>query len=264
MINLESVSGLPIALDPETNKLKFRQPLDEINPTVRKFSEMKDVFMDQDAKPSFDEMYYMYRNVHFKEHEQQLADLGVSYDITVIPAGKVGAEFNKTVGHYHAVKAGTPFAYPEVYEVLHGHGLFLLQKMDALFQDLVTVIAMEAKAGDKVIYPPNYGHIIVNIGGSTLVTGNYVADKFERMYKQVTDRKGMAYYVVEDGHGYTFIKNQNYEKHPEVRMLTSQFMKNFAIMGKDPMYRIGTSTPKALEFLNHPEKYAVELSSITS
>jgi glucose-6-phosphate isomerase, archaeal len=264
MINLEKVSGLPIALK-DDNRLQFNKPLEESKPSIRKYEDMKDVFMDPAATPPFTDLYYMYRGLAFAEHRKLLEEAGVSYDITILPPGKIGGEFNKTAGHYHAVKPGTPFAYPEVYEVLHGHALFLLQKMDPLFQDLVTVIAMEAKAGEKVVYPPNYGHIIVNVGEDTLVTANYVADKFERMYKQVTDRKGLAYYVVEDGDGgYKFVKNERYEKHPEVRMLTSQFMHNLEIMGPLPMYTIGTSSPKSLEFLNQPDKYAVELSSITS
>jgi glucose-6-phosphate isomerase, archaeal len=264
MIDLEKVSGLPIAINDDYT-IKFNQPLDEVRPTVRTFEQMKSVMMEPDAKPFAQEMYYMYRNVHFKEDEKALAEVGVTYDITVIPPGKIGEEFNKTVGHYHATKPGTKIAYPEAYEVLNGHALFLLQKMDPLFEDIITVIAMEARAGDKVVYPPNYGHIIVNLGSDVLVTSNWVGDNFERMYAQVSDRQGMAYYVVADPEKrYKFVPNSHYGKLPEVRMLTNQFMNNFAIMGNGPMYTLGTGDPKSLEFLNHPDKYAVELSSITS
>jgi glucose-6-phosphate isomerase, archaeal len=264
MIDLEKVSGLPIAVNDDYT-LDFKQPLSEVKPTARTFEQMKEVLMDPSAQPPAQELYYMYRNVHFTEDEPKLAAVGVTYDITVIPPGKIGSEFNKTMGHYHAVKPGTKIAYPEAYEVLHGRALFLLQKMDPLFQDVITVIAMEANAGDKVVYPPNYGHIIVNLGDDVLVTSNWVGDSFERMYSQVSDRQGMAYYVVDGGEkGYHFEPNKKYDKLPEVRMLTNQFMHNFALMGDGPMYTIGTGDPKSLEFLIHPDKYAVELSSITS
>jgi glucose-6-phosphate isomerase, archaeal len=264
MIDLSAVSGFPLKIG-EDNKLKFNQPLPEVEPNPRKFSEMKKLFMDPDAKAPFDEMYYMYRHVHFKEHEEILEKAGVTYDITVLPPGKIGEEFNKTAGHYHAMKEGTHIAYPEVYEVLHGHALFFLQKMDESFQDLITVVAMEAKAGEKVVYPPNYGHIIVNIGDDVLVTGNWVGDKFERMYKQVAERHGMSYYVIDDGAGgYKFVPNKHYGKHPVVRMLDNKFMQRFDIMKDRPMYVTATNNPKSLEFLTNPDKYAVELSSITS
>jgi hypothetical protein len=92
-----------------------------------------------------------------------------------------------------------------------------------------------------------------------------VGDSFERMYTQVSDRQGMAYYVTADPEkGYKFEANSHYGKLPDVRILTNKFMHHFALMGNGPMYTIGTGNPKSLEFLTHPDKYAVELSSITS
>jgi len=264
MINLEKVSGLPIGLNDE-GLLHFNQPLEQIKPDIRKFTALKSVLMDPEAPAPFDDAYLMYRNVHFKDDEAKLKEAQVSYDITLIPAGKAGKEFNKTVGHYHAMKAGTQFAYPETYEVLNGHALFLLQKMDPAYENLITVIAMEAKAGERVVYPPNYGHVIINIGTDTLVTSNWVGDNFERLYDPISNRHGMAYYAVaSDDGGYSLVPNPNYENHPKVRMLTNKYMFNLEIMGKSPMYTIGTTNTKSLEFLIHPDKYAVELSSITS
>jgi glucose-6-phosphate isomerase len=254
MINLEKISGLRISLN-DDNKLEFHAPLKEFRPVARTLDDMKNVLQDPNAHSTQNELYYMYRNIYLPEDEQTIKNAGVSYDITVIPPGKVGAEYIKTAGHYHAVKAGTDVAYPEAYEVLNGRALFLLQKMDPLFDKVVTMIAVEANAGDKIVYPPNYGHIIVNIGSEVLVTSNWVGDNFERMYQQVSDRHGL---------GYKFEPNPNYEKLPEIRMITRQFMNRFELMGPDPMYVIGTRNPKSLEFLTQPEKYAVELSSITS
>jgi hypothetical protein len=74
----------------------------------------------------------------------------------------------------------------------------------------------------------------------------------------------MAYYVLKAGHGYKFEKNFNYDHHPEVRIITNKYMNQLQITGKGSLYYLGVSNPQALEFLTHPEKYAVELSSITS
>ncbi|MGE5392566.1 MAG: glucose-6-phosphate isomerase family protein [Candidatus Saccharibacteria bacterium] len=279
MIDLEKVSGLPLKLaedgrlvfgtakvfSPKTGGFKEEQ-LPEVAPNIRKYQDMTPVLMDRSAQPGQEDMYYMYRDVHFPEDEEAIRKSHVTYDITVIPPVMTGREFNKTVGHYHAVKSGTGLAYPEVYEVLHGHCLFLLQKMDAEFRELITILAIEARAGEKVVYPPNYGHVIVNLGKDILVTANWVGDGFERMYKPVADMRGMAYYVVEADNekGYELVPNKSYKNVPEVRMITGKFMDNLAIAGSKPMYSIGTGNPESLEFLNQPEKYAVELSSITS
>jgi hypothetical protein len=41
-------------------------------------------------------------------------------------------------------------------------------------------------------------------------------------------------------------------------------MSQFPVMQHGPMYLSGTNKPEILEFLTNPQKYAVELSSITS
>lgn len=264
MINIEKISGLPISIKDDFT-LEFREPLQEFRPATRTAADMKPVLKNPGAPADRDELYYMYRNVHLPQDEQAIQNAGVSYDITVIPPGMVGDEYVKTAGHYHAVKPGTTVAYPEAYEVLHGQALFLLQKMDPLFEKVLTVIAVEANAGDKIVYPPNYGHIIVNTGSDVLVTSNWVGDNFERMYDQVSGYQGLGYYVVQDGvAGYKFEPNPKYDKLPQIRVITRQFMDRFELMGPKPMYTIGTTNPKSLEFLTQPEKYAVELSSITS
>ncbi|MBI4363683.1 MAG: hypothetical protein HY545_02430, partial [Candidatus Doudnabacteria bacterium] len=58
--------------------------------------------------------------------------------------------------------------------------------------------------------------------------------------------------------------NPNYQSQPPVRTISTNFMKRFAIAQPEPMYLTGVKNPACLEFLNHPEKYAIELSAITS
>jgi len=123
----------------------------------------------------------LYRNIFLPHHQEKISKLDLRYDITVLPPGMIGQEFNKSLGHYHPMVPGLAIAYPELYEVLHGKALFLLQKMDADFKNVITVLAIEAVAGQKIVYPPNYGHIIVNIGSEPLVTANWVVSSFESL-----------------------------------------------------------------------------------
>ncbi len=264
MINLEKVSGLPILVDKDYN-LKFETPLKPVKPTVRTLEEMKEVLMDPKAKSTREDLYYMYRNVHFPDHDNVIERIGLTYDITVIPPATVGKEFNKTVGHYHANPEGSMMAYPEIYEVLHGKAVFLLQKMDPTFKNLIRVLRLEATEGQKVIYPPNYGHIIINATDDVLITANWVANDFKRMYQEVKDYRGMAYYGIKNKAGeLEFVPNLKYNQLPAVETLTRKFMTGFEIMKDGPMYWLGANNPKTLEFLTDPQKYAVELSSVTS
>ncbi|MEO8065970.1 MAG: glucose-6-phosphate isomerase family protein [Candidatus Doudnabacteria bacterium] len=266
MINLQKISGLPMELS-DDGHLKFIEPLKEVMPAVRKFTEMIPVLMDPAATPLpvLEDMYYMYRDVRLPEHEDLIRKNNLRFDITTLPAVMLGREFNKTVGHYHPVIPSQSLAYPELYEVLAGEALFLIQKMDAELKKLITVMAIRAKAGDKVIYPPNFGHIIVNVGSGVLATANWVSDKFTSLYEPVHDRHGMAYYVVKNnGKGYNFLPNPNYQDTPGIRGIEAFVDPDFGLSAKEPMYTSAIKDISKLEFLNNPQKYAAELARLTA
>jgi glucose-6-phosphate isomerase, archaeal len=264
MINLLSTSGLPIELDDQTFKLKFNLPLSEVIPTARTLKEMQNVCMDPKATSDRDELYYMYRDVHLPEDEKIIRENKVRYDITVIPPAMIGEEFTKTYGHYHSLIPGEEYAYPEVYEVLHGEALFLIQKLDKEGK-VNTVLAIPAKEGEQVIYPPNYGHIIINLSDKVLVTGNWVSSEYAADYNSIAEKRGMAYYVVKGkGKNYDLVPNKNYGELPELRYVGQNVMDLFGFTVPDPMYTTAIKKPQMLEFLNNPHKYAVQLSAISS
>ena len=263
-LNLEKISGLPIEMT-EDYRLKFCPPLMEITPALRKFMETKHVTMESLNKSDEEELYYMYRDIYLPEDKDFIRKNHIRYDITVIPPIKLGMEFNKTVGHYHPIIPGKEVAYPELYEVLHGEGLFLIQKMDRDYKNLLNILAIRASTGQKVIYPPNYGHVIVNIGTDVLITANWVSDQFhESLYEPVREKHGMAYYVVESQkRQFDLVPNPNYISHPPIRTI-STFDPDLGFLNNEPMYKTGMKYPDRLEFLNRPEKYAIQLSSVSS
>ncbi len=267
MIDLTKVSGLPIEVA-DDYKLKLKDDsLESGDSSARTFSEMVPVLYDKNAKSAIDEMYYMNRDIRRKEDRSKIENYHVRYDVTVVPAAMIGDEYNKTVGHYHANIPGSNIAHPEMYEVLNGKALFLLQKMDDEMKNVLTILAVEAKTGDKVIYPPNYGHIIVNIGEDTLVTANWVSSDTKSEYEPIKERAGMAIYVVKGKDGKpAFVKNENYKDQPELHMMnmSDKLKSDFGIEPTEPMYVTGMRNPELLDFLNHPAKYAVQLSALSS
>lgn len=266
MIDLSKISGLPIALTDDFH-LKFDAPLNQRDPSIiRKFSEMVPVLMEPETKIDREEMYYVYRGLCLPEHQELIAKKHLTYDVTIIPPAMIGREFAKTVGHYHDVIPGTQIAHPELYEILYGQALILWQKMDLEFKKVIAVHILEARAGDKIVYPPNYGHILVNIGTEPLVTANWLSTDYKPLYEPVAQKRGMAYYaVVANDGGYEMVANPAYAELPPVRTITTKFMDGFPIIIEArPMYTEGTFHPDRLEFLGNPQKYAVQLSSITS
>ena len=257
MINLEQTSGLPIELTDDFH-LRFKDPLKEVSVSVRKFADMMPVWMDQGGKPSptREDMYYMYRDVHLPEHEDEIRKNNLRYDMTILPAAMIGREFNKTVGHYHPIIPGKKIAYPEFYEVIEGEGLFMIQKVDESGKNILDIQATIARTGDKIVYPPDYGHIMVNIGKGPLITSNWEADNFKSIYEPVRDMAGMGYYVVANDQGrYDFVPNKKYLSVPGIKINKASDSPGFGLVVNEPMYITGIKDLSKFDYLNNPEKY---------
>lgn len=197
---------------------------------TRTLEQMKATLKD-DVEGNRD-VYYMYRSVY--------KDNDIRYDITVIPPEPLGDECAKTHGHYHpASGGGTPYA--EIYQVLHGSAVFLLQKRNS--NGSVDVILVDAKEREVVIVPPGYGHVTINKGDDTLVLANLVSDKFTSDYKDIKQERGAAYYYTTD-HG--LVHNTNYLVHKNERLSPAELNKRYGIDAKDLL----------TEFYREPHKFA--------
>lgn len=165
---------------------------------IRYLNELKDVLYDQnwaETAPNL-ELYYMDRGIEKKD--------GLRYDVTIIPSQMLGKEFVKTLGHYHKGASG------EVYIVLEGEAIYLMQKGKDIIED---VFAIKAQKGDVAIIPPYYGHITINPSGKELKMANWMAEVVQSDYSFIKKMQGACYYFTKDG----WIKNKNYKNAPELR-----------------------------------------------
>src|SRR3989344_6619816 len=218
----------------------------------RTISDMKPFFKNQDV-PKSDSVYYtVYRNL-------EIVGGKIRYEITVIPQKIVGEEFTKTFGHYHAK------ANPELYEVLDGRAAFLLQKYKTDPSEISEAYIIEASAGDKVVMPPGFGHLSVNIGKEDLALANWIGTGAYD-YDLMKNFHGGCYYVFlprqspgDGGAGadIKFEKNPNYRAVPELKKLKPKDAPGLGIKnGKDDPVLDLKNEPKKLEWLSNYEKYA--------
>jgi glucose-6-phosphate isomerase len=167
-------------------------------PDIRHLNDMKEVLYDQEwvkTAPNY-ELYYMYRGL--KEEN------GLRYDITIIPARMLGKEYVKTKGHYHVHDRG------ELYVVLEGEGIFLLQKEEK--GQIIDAYYIRGEEGDFIPIPPQYGHITINPSNKDLKMANWVSKKCKSDYSCIGQMKGACYYYLESG----WVKNKNYNNVPNL------------------------------------------------
>mgnify|MGYP001043535082 CR=1 FL=1 len=128
--------------------------LEKYNPDTRELKDIEDVVFDKEwlkTAKSF-ELYYMYRDLAENEEEyDKIFANNLRYDITIMFPKMLGKEFNKTVGHDHPIVPGTSITYPELYEVLEGEAIFLLQ--DSENEKIKDVYAIRAKTGNPAPGP---------------------------------------------------------------------------------------------------------------
>jgi len=217
-------------------------------PDIRRLSDMREVIFDQVwlAGAKDFELYFMYRDLFLSRGDgEKLQEQGLRYDITVIPPNMLGQEYIKTAGQYHPIVPEGRVTYPELYEVLEGEALYLLQS-----QDLGDVVVVHASAGDKVLVPPNYGHITINRSNKTLKMANYVAGNFSSLYDPIKEKAGGAYFFTKEG----WIKNERCPNAAELRRVEAPDNKKLAKLGLTkgremyPLLKVHGS----LEFLTDP------------
>lgn len=240
-----NVNAVDLEFDEDNRKL-FADGV-EVPFSVRKVSEMKDVLFNKEfitPKNKNDILYRMYRGAGVDKNATVFSAHNIRYDVTVIENYDLGGEFTKTLGHYHpVVKDG--LAYPELYEVISGEVVYLLQKRNE--DNSYDLQLVHAKAGDKVIMPPNYGHFSINIGEGLLIEANLVNSTFKSNYKPVQEMGGGAVFLLKNGN---VILNKEYKettlKHMEAEKIP------FLDYTKS-IYDEYIAHPEHFIFLNKPE-----------
>jgi glucose-6-phosphate isomerase len=230
-------------------QLQFGNKLQD--PDVRHLMDMADVIFDQAwlaGAEDFD-LYFMFRDLYLsRADKEKLMEQGLRYDITIIPPAMLGREYIKTAGHYHPLAAGGSVTYPELYEVLEGEALYLLQNCD-----MSDVAVVHASAGDKVLVPPDYGHVTINRSNKTLKMANFVARDFSSLYEPYRQKGGGAYFFTREG----WIKNPKCSQAAELRRIEAPDRAGLARIGLAKgreMYPL-LREPGALEFLTRPDEH---------
>jgi len=234
-------------------RLKFGEQ--QIDPDIRRLYDLRDVAFDtawfEDISDR--DAYFMYRDLSLTPTDADtIKRHHLRYDITIIPPLQMGLEFVKTYGHYHPrVNPKRGYTYPEVYEVLDGEAHYMLQRAQNE-QSVDDVILVKATRGDKVIVPPNYGHVTINPSEKTLKMANWVSRSFESLYEPYTQLHGGAYYELINGR---LLHNRAYDNVPEIRVGYPKEIPEYGLVKRKPMYEL-VEEPLLLEFLTAPEKHS--------
>ena len=256
-------SGLPIEMDDQTFELSFLDGLTCSGGGHRRAGEMVNLFRDPSDINAEELCYYFYRDIVFPEHRELFEKNDFRYDITVIMPGTVNGECKKTSGHYHGyIGDKKDYTYPEVYEVLEGKALYILQKVMNFDQDEEPVFdeikAVFVEAGQAIVIPPFYGHCSINVGDGPLVFSNIAVVSCPLFYDTMKARRGLSVYALKDENGNVILeKNPNYKNTGDVEICRCA-PDPAPAMGIDApscTYKAYVQEPQKFEYLLRPEQY---------
>jgi glucose-6-phosphate isomerase len=226
----------------------------EVEASIRRLYDIREVVYDKGWLKNAEnvELYYMYRDLSLSKKDREIIlESGLRYDITVIPPRMLGLEYVKTLGHYHPLIPGTGLSYTEIYEVLEGEAHYLLQKEEK--GRIVDVAMVKAEKGDKVIIPPNYGHVTINPSNKVLKMANFVAREFSSVYEPYKGKGGAAYFELG---GNKLVENENYGPLPEVRFLKPTNYSEVGLRKGKEMYGLIRKDPSLLRYLTAPQEFS--------
>ncbi len=254
-------SGLPIDLDETTSRLSFTDGLvcEESNPkSTAKLASVLAYPQAGTEETAFD----FYKNVHFPKDETLFANYKLRFDITVVHPGLVGSERKKTTGHIHARIPGKTTPHAELYEVLAGAAMFLLQP-DNGPDAPVDLIAVTLQPGQKIIVPANCAHCTCNAGDGTLVFDNLVLESGSNNYESIQENKGMAAFLMEKDGTLKLIAN------PQYNAAATRYQKGtvspseaLGTAGSIPTYQSFILAPDTYRYLQDPTAFNVRIGEL--
>jgi glucose-6-phosphate isomerase len=270
MIDLSRASGLPLSLDDSLPSLPVcldgRLTPGELD--TRTLADLQPALADREASGP-DPAYFMYRGLalvsavgrHTARRYQW------RYDVTVFPPGRLGEECLRTLGHFHpAVREGEP-SYPEVYEVLSGTALFLLQRVADYWADpaetrVLEFIILEAHAGEKAMMLPDYGHWTVNATDEPLVVSNWICDDFRSDYEPAVRAQGACCHLLADRGGVALRPNPRWaQPPPSVLRARPKEAPALGLVAGQPVFANLTTHPWRWRYLCDPVEAETDLRS---
>ncbi|HVC79798.1 MAG TPA: glucose-6-phosphate isomerase family protein [Chloroflexota bacterium] len=246
MIDLTPMAGLDLRLDPARLALEFGPEIAHPASETRTLAQVLPMMADgRGAGP--DHLYTVYMDLYMREDRQALHEQGLLYGAVLYNHGVIGRERLRSQGHIHSEKPGTGLRYSEVYEFWTGRGYVFLQKESA--PEVTRAYLVRVRAGDKLVIPFGWVHLVVTDGDEGLSFGAWCARANTLEYARLQALGGPCYYFLADA---TLEVNPRYARVPPVIRAEARDLPSLGIPVDRPIYTSWKENPALYRFLAEP------------
>lgn len=252
--------GIPVSIN-DKDILDYNRDAVKCDDYKRKYAEaMNSLLYSSEQLVEHEPYYDFYKAICRKEDDQLFSKKNLRFDATVILPGKTGNEYKKTAGHFHKNIVDEKHSYPELYQVVYGKALFIMQKVKSydgkLPMEVEDLMLAEVKAGETIVVPPDYGHATVNIGETPMVFINLVSIDSNNHYDSVAASEGMSVFILDNGSkGYIAVKNKKYRLSMEPKIVLPSDCPQLSIIQGQPAYNAYIAQPEKFTYLDKPLQY---------
>lgn len=246
MINLQDSSGLPLLLNTQDNSL---QPAGEVvfdSIDKIKLENLRPVLLNKTLRYPLN-VYSEYCDICLKKHIKIFKKNSLHYNITVLPAGLLGIEYNKT--HIFAPDKDQN-ELTAIVDIIYGRGSVLIQKVKEKGElDFDTEVSFAAafrvRRGDRVPIPKKYMYTFVNASNSPFIVGRLFENDGKIDYRTLRKEHGMSYYFIRKNAREEVVKNPHYKEVPKLKRMNAQnYSRKFRLTSTKSIYSQFTQNEK--------------------
>lgn len=245
---------LAVFLDEQRFRLTFGSRVFAPEQEVRSLEAIRGSLLDRNARGP-EEVYVIAMDVGLEEHRGLLREAGYLLGVVAYAAGRIGREPVRSQGHVHKPSPHNGWSPPELFEIWKGEAIVYMQ--ESVTDDPGRCYAVRLEAGDSLLCPPAWGHMVINASVSEPMMFGALCDRnyagFD--YDAVRAHGGLAHFPLVDEYGeIRWQTNGRYEsgelvqKRPERRWYTE------AQEGRG-LYAALVDHPELFRFVPHPEEY---------
>lgn len=254
--------GFGVWLDEKTCELIFESGVTYEVCKEKRFGEMKHLAYEEEEAVDDEVCYRFYQNIFDASKRQIFADRQVTNGITILMPGLMGKECRKNSGHYHGICEGHRLPYPEVYEVLCGTAVFLIQESGEFLGDGPLVVdhmrAAVLQEGEKIIIPPYSAHCVCNAGDGPMAFGN-LAVPCPLYYEPVAKMHGFGMYLLKEKNQLLFVPNARYGGLPQLKIVSPVECEGLGVVKDVSLNEMFWEYPERFQYLAEPEAFEKEI-----
>ena len=258
--------GLPISIDEKNGEVRLGKDILCESAAAKNFSGIKHLAYNEGEADDNEHCYTFYQNIWTSQDAPVFQQRQMTNGITVLMPGLMGYECRKNSGHYHGLPQGHTSTLPEVYEVLCGKAVFLMQQSHGFLDERGPLQVERLRAfflheGEKVVVPSFTAHCVINVGEGPMAFGN-LSVPCPLHYEPIGRMHGFGMYLLKVDGQLVFVPNSRYKDLPQLEIGRPRECGKLGIQFNKPLYTAYKEDPEQFEYLWNPEPYGDAIDTL--